>query len=104
MRFPAMLPGVLLFVLLAACKPFVHTDDPEPYLGGEAGNISFRIVGPGVVKILRTENFNDEDGFYVDRRLWNGNCESRILQAYPDQVCINDIFATQTQVLTTHPY
>jgi hypothetical protein len=51
-----------------------------------------------VVKIFWTENFADEDGFYVDRRRWDGHWESRILQAYPDQVCITDIFAELGEV------
>lgn len=92
-----LLAGMIL-ILTASCKPFVHEDDPDPYTGGEVSALSFQIVGPGVVKLSWNENFPDEDGFYVDRRRWDGPWETRILQAYPNQVCITDIFATMGEV------
>lgn len=98
MRLCQILLAGILLVLAAGCKPFVHEDDPDPYTGGEVSGLTFQIIGPGVVKLFWQENFTDEDGFYVDRRRWDGQWESRILQAYPDQVCINDIFAELGQV------
>lgn len=82
-----------LALLNGSCDLFGPEEEPEPYTGGTVTNVAFEILGPGSVRIRWTENFADEDGFYVDRKVWDGSWEHKILE-----VGANDTTAIDTTV------
>lgn len=81
MRNTIMILCGLLLLGLSGCDLFSpEEEDPDPYTGGSVTNVQFHILSPTDVQLNWTEDYPDEDGFYVDRKLWNGAWEKKILQ------------------------
>ncbi|NLW19402.1 MAG: hypothetical protein GXY81_06920 [Candidatus Cloacimonetes bacterium] len=76
MRGKYLILGLFLILSLAGCSLFTKPDDqddpPETYTGGEISSLTMEIAGPTKVKLTWTDTFEDEDGFYIDRREWDG--------------------------------
>lgn len=104
MRGKHLILGLFLILILAACslftKPDEQDDPPEIYSDGEITSLSMEIVGPTKVKLTWTDSFEDEDGFYVDRREWDGAWEEKIVMVGADV----DSAVDSTAVLGTTYY
>jgi len=91
MRWYLLVVLCVALLCLGGCNLFGPEDeDPDPYTGGTVSDVAFEIMGPASVKITWTENFADEDGFYVDRKLWDGEWERKILQCGPNETQVTD--------------
>ncbi len=69
-----------ILLLIAGCNLFTDTDDPDIYAGGEVSSVTFQVEGPNTVRINWTETFPDEQGFYIDRKVWDGTWEKKLIQ------------------------
>ena len=61
---------------LSSCNLFSPDDDPEVYTGGSVISVAFVVAGPHSVTLNWEEDFPDEDGFYVDRQIWDGGWQA----------------------------
>ena len=68
---------ILMFVItftlgLSSCNLFNNDDDPEVFTGGSVTEVTFLVSSPHSVTLNWVEDFADEDGFYIDRQIWDG--------------------------------
>ncbi len=71
--------GFAMLLLLSSCNWFTNEDPPDVYTGGTVTSVTFELLSPTHVKLNWVENFPDETGFYVDRKLWDGAWQRKIL-------------------------
>lgn len=90
MRRYLLLGICVCLLVLSGCDWFSPDDEPDPYTGGSVTNVSFEILSPTSVKITWAEDFPDEDGFYVDRKLWDGQWEHKILHCGSNETQVTD--------------
>ncbi|HOY84637.1 MAG TPA: hypothetical protein PLQ80_05000 [Candidatus Syntrophosphaera sp.] len=93
-RLSLLLLGGLLLLVLASCDLLnPDGDDPLPYTGGTVSEVTFELLGPTEVRLNWAENFPDEDGFYVDRKLWDGAWERKIQSVAANATTVVDTTA-----------
>lgn len=94
-------------LVIMGCNLFTKDDDdndPVLYEGGVVDSVRFQVMAPTSIQITWAETFTDEDGFYIDRKVWDGEWHNRILHVGPNVHSVIDETGDLDEVYYYHVY
>ncbi len=103
-----LLPFLFIFVLImSGCNLFNKDDDNNSttsYTSGIVDSVRFQVLSPTSIRLSWYENFSDEEGFRIDRKIWDGEWHYSIQVVGPNIHTVVDTTADLGKIYYYHVY